>query len=929
MPKGLVSCYNNMDYARKATTMGFMDKLLGNTSEAKLKKLAPLVKKINDLEPEMHALSDAELRAKTDEFKSRLANGEKEDDILPEAFAVVREAATRTIGQRHFDVQLYGGIVLHRGNIAEMKTGEGKTITETLPAYLNALSGRGVHIVTVNDYLAKRDAAWMGKIYRFLGLSVGCVVHELSNDERRKAYNCDITYGTNNEFGFDYLRDNMVVYREQMVQRELNYAIVDEVDSILIDEARTPLIISGTGEKSTDMYAKADRFVTRLVRGENVEKLSKADAILGETQQESGDYMCDIKARTVALTQQGQRKAEAFFGIDDISDAANTEINHHIIQALKAHALFTRDKDYVVQNGQVLIVDEFTGRLMIGRRYSDGLHQALEAKEHVKVERENKTLATITFQNYFRMYHKLAGMTGTAKTEEAEFQSIYSLDVMEIPTNKPLMRVDNNDVIYGTERGKFNAVVDEIVKVHATGQPILVGTISVEKSEMLSDMLTRRGIKHQVLNAKLHAKEAEIVAQAGSLGCVTIATNMAGRGTDILLGGNPEFLAKRELRQNGMDELLIEAATGHEETDDDSIIEARAEYNEAYNRIKKDTDKQHDAVVAVGGLHIIGTERHESRRIDNQLRGRAGRQGDPGSTRFYVSLEDELMQRFGGERIKLMMQRISPEDDMPLDMKLLSKQIESAQKRVETHNFEIRKNVLQYDDVMNKMREIIYSQRRRVLMGEDIHDSIMEMVNESVTAKLDQCASASVSSGEWDMMALYSELSQLLGADFTGQLHGITSRKELEEKTTSLVDALYAKKEAEISGAGIDMREVERVVLLKAVDSHWMDHIDAMDQLRQGIGLQALGQKDPVVAYRNMGFDMFDEMVLGIREQTVRNLFHVTVRLAPQQREQIAKPVEVSGDNKPQPKRTDKKPGRNDPCPCGSGLKYKNCCGRN
>ncbi len=909
--------------------MGFMDKLLGNTSEAKLKKLAPLVKRINELEPATHALSDGELRTKTDEFKARLANGEKEDDILCEAYAVVREAAMRTIGQRHFDVQLYGGIVLHRGNIAEMKTGEGKTITETLPAYLNALSGHGVHIVTVNDYLAKRDAAWMGKIFRFLGLSVGCVVHELSNDERRMAYNCDITYGTNNEFGFDYLRDNMVVYREQMVQRELNYAIVDEVDSILIDEARTPLIISGTGEKSTDMYAKADRFVSRLVRGENIEKLSKADIMMGETQQESGDYMCDIKARTVALTQQGQRKAETFFGIDDISDAANTEINHHIIQALKAHALFTRDKDYVVQNGQVLIVDEFTGRLMMGRRYSDGLHQALEAKEHVKVERENKTLATITFQNYFRMYHKLAGMTGTAKTEEAEFQSIYGLDVMEIPTNKPLRRIDNNDIIYGTERGKFDAVVDEIVKVHATGQPILVGTISVEKSEMLSDMLSRRGIKHQVLNAKLHAKEAEIVAQAGSLGCVTIATNMAGRGTDILLGGNPEFLAKRELRQNGMDELLIEAATGHEETSDDSVVEARAEYEEAYNRIKQETDKQHDAVVAAGGLHIIGTERHESRRIDNQLRGRAGRQGDPGSTRFYVSLEDELMQRFGGERIKLMMQRISPDEEIPLDMKLLSKQIENAQKRVEAHNFEIRKNVLQYDDVMNKMREIIYSQRRRVLMGEDIHDSIMEMVNESVTAKLDQCASAHASANEWDMMALYSELNQLLGADFTGQLHGITNRKALEEKTHELVDALYAKKEAEISGAGIDMREVERVVLLKAVDSHWMDHIDAMDQLRQGIGLQALGQKDPVVAYRNMGFDMFDEMVLGIREQTVRNIFHVTVRMAPQQREQLAKPVEIAGDDKPKPKRTDKKPGRNDPCPCGSGLKYKNCCGRN
>ena len=909
--------------------MSFVDKLLGNTSESRLKKLAPIVKTINELEPKLRSLSDGELRARTDEFKKRLAGGETLDDILPEAYATVREAAVRTIGQRHFDVQLYGGIVLHQGRIAEMKTGEGKTITETLPAYLNALTGRGVHIVTVNDYLAKRDAAWMGKIYKFLGLSVGCIVHELTNDERRKAYACDITYGTNNEFGFDYLRDNMVVYREQMVQRELNYAIVDEVDSILIDEARTPLIISGSGDKSTDMYAKADRFVSRLVRGENIEKLSKADIMMGETQQESGDYMCDIKARTVALTQQGQKKAEAFFGIDDISDTENTEINHHIIQALKAHSLFTRDKDYVVQNGQVLIVDEFTGRLMIGRRYSDGLHQALEAKEHVKVERENKTLATITFQNYFRMYSKLAGMTGTAKTEEAEFQSIYGLDVVEIPTNKPLRRIDNNDIIYGTEHGKFSAVVDEIVKGHATGQPILVGTISVEKSELLSDMLSKRGIKHQVLNAKLHAREAEIVAQAGSLGTVTIATNMAGRGTDILLGGNPEFLAKRELRQNGMDELLIEAATGHEETDDESIAQARAIYGEAYKRIKQDTDRQHEAVVAAGGLHIIGTERHESRRIDNQLRGRAGRQGDPGSTRFYVSLEDELMQRFGGERIKLLMQRISPDEEIPLDMKLLSKQIENAQKRVESHNFDIRKNVLQYDDVMNKMREIIYGQRRKVLMGEDIHDSIMGMVNESVTAKLDQCAPDHGSSEEWDMMALYSELNQLLGADFTGRLHGISTRKELEEKALALTHELYARKEADVASAGVDMREVERVLLLKAVDTHWMDHIDAMDQLRQGIGLQALGQKDPVVAYRSMGFDMFDEMVLGIREQTVRSLFHVSVRAVPQQREQLARPVEVSAGDKPKPKRTDKKPGRNDPCPCGSGLKYKNCCGRN
>ena len=908
--------------------MGFIDKLLGNTSESRVKKLMPQVRRINELEPELHALSDEALRAKTMEFKERLGAGETLDGLLPEAFAVVREAAQRTIGQRHFDVQLLGGIVLHQGRIAEMKTGEGKTITETLPAYLNALTGHGVHIVTVNDYLAKRDAQWMGKIYRFLGLTVGCIVHELDNDARRKAYACDITYGTNNEFGFDYLRDNMVVYKEQMVQRELNYAIVDEVDSILIDEARTPLIISGQGEKSTDLYVKADRFVRRLERGANIEKLSKTEILMGEEQPESGDYMADIKARTVALTQQGLRKAEQFFGIDDISDSENTELNHHILQALKAHALFQRDKDYVVQDGQVLIVDEFTGRLMLGRRYSDGLHQALEAKENVKVERENKTLATITFQNYFRMFKKLAGMTGTAKTEEAEFQSIYDLDVVEIPTNKPLARKDYNDVVYTTEAGKFKAVVEEIASVNKTGQPILVGTISVEKSELVSAMLSRRGIKHEVLNAKMHAKEAEIVAQAGKFGNVTIATNMAGRGTDILLGGNPELLARRELRQNGIDEALIEEATGHAETEDADVLAARQAYNEAYAKHKKVTDAEHDRVVAVGGLHIIGTERHESRRIDNQLRGRAGRQGDPGSTRFYVSLQDELMLRFGGERIKDIMSRLSPDDDIPIEMGILTKQIEGAQKRVETHNFDIRKNVLQYDDVMNKQREIIYGQRRRVLMGEDIHDSIEEMLHETVEARLALCAPPASKPDAWDLQGLYTELQQITGEDYTGQLHGISSREELAEKAQELVQQTYDKRERDIAAAGANMREVERVMLLRAVDSHWMDHIDAMDQLRQGIGLQAIAQKDPVVAYRNAGFDMFDEMVVGIRERTVRTLFHVSVRTAPQTREQLAKPVETSGDTKPQPKRADKKPGRNDPCPCGSGKKYKNCCGR-
>ena len=904
--------------------MGLFEKLFGSYSDRAVKQIKPMVAQINALEPTMKAKTDAQLREMTQIFKKRLADGETTDDLLPEAFAVVREAAWRVLGQRHYDVQLIGGIVLHQGRIAEMKTGEGKTLVSTLPAYLNALEGKGVHLVTVNDYLAKRDSEWMGKIYNFLGLSVGVIVHGLSREERQAAYNSDITYATNNELGFDYLRDNMVIYKEQLVQRDLHFAIVDEVDSILIDEARTPLIISGAGTKSSDLYAKANSFVSTL-KAKVIKETDNKD--LMEDVEE--DYIVDEKARTATLTGHGVEKAEKWFHIENLSDPENATISHHINQAVKAHGIMKRDIDYVVKDGSVIIVDEFTGRLMFGRRYNEGLHQAIEAKEHVKIEKESMTQATITFQNYFRMYQKLSGMTGTALTEEGEFNDIYSLDVVVIPTNKPVVRIDYPDAVYKTVKGKYTALINDVAACHEKGQPVLIGTVSIEKSEHLSALLKKRGIKHNVLNAKNHEREAEIVAQAGKFGAVTIATNMAGRGTDILLGGNPEFLAKRELRQNGMDELLIEAATGHEETSDDSVVEARAEYAEAYNRIKQETDKQHDAVVAAGGLHIIGTERHESRRIDNQLRGRAGRQGDPGSTRFYVSLEDELMQRFGGERIKLMMQRISPDEEIPLDMKLLSKQIENAQKRVEAHNFEIRKNVLQYDDVMNKMREIIYSQRRRVLMGEDIHASIMEMVNESVTAKLDQCASAHASANEWDMMALYSELNQLLGADFTGQLHGITNRKALEEKTHELVDALYAKKEAEISGAGIDMREVERVVLLKAVDSHWMDHIDAMDQLRQGIGLQALGQKDPVVAYRNMGFDMFDEMVLGIREQTVRNIFHVTVRMAPQQREQLAKPVEVAGDDKQKPKRTDKKPGRNDPCPCGSGLKYKNCCGRN
>ena len=916
--------------------MSFIDKILGNTAQSQLKKLQPMVDKINALEGEIHALSDEALRGKTAAFKARLAQGESLDSLLPEAYAVVREAAVRTIGQRHYDVQLIGGIVLHQGRIAEMKTGEGKTITETLPAYLNALAGHGVHIVTVNDYLASRDAQWMGKIYRFLGLTVGCIVHDMNNDARREAYGCDITYGTNNELGFDYLRDNMVVYKDQMVQRELHYAIVDEVDSILIDEARTPLIISGRGEQSTDMYQKADRFVRKLTRGENIIKLSKTEQLMGEEQPESGDYMADIKARTVGLTQEGMRKAEQFFGIEDISATENTELNHHIHQALKAHALFQRDKDYVVQDGQVLIVDEFTGRLMLGRRYSDGLHQALEAKEGVKVERENKTLATITFQNYFRMYKKLAGMTGTAKTEEQEFQSIYDLDVVEVPTNMPLKRIDNNDVVYTTEAGKLRAVVEEIAAVHKTGQPILVGTISVEKSELLSDMLKRRGIDHVVLNAKQHAREAEIVAQAGKLGSVTIATNMAGRGTDILLGGNPEFLARRDLLNQGMAPELLEEATGHAETADAAVLEARAQYGEAYARHKQDTDREHDQVVAVGGLHILGTERHESRRIDNQLRGRAGRQGDPGSTRFYLSMEDDLMQRFGGERVKSLMERISPEDDIPIEVGLLTKQIESAQKRVEAYNFDIRKNVLQYDDVMNRQREIIYGQRRKVLMGEDIRDNIQEMVKECVQIRCAQFCPSALPAAEWDKTGLRSDFLQLTGLDCQDTIKDITDADQLEAAMEELAAQGYEKKEQDIlkaaqeMGGAADMREIERVLLLRAVDEHWMDHIDAMDQLRQGIGLQALGQKDPVVAYRNAGFDMFDEMVRGIREKTVRSLYHVALTTGAPKREQLAKPIETAGDGSMprQPARAGAKIGRNDPCPCGSGKKYKNCCGR-
>ena len=913
--------------------MGFLDKLLGTSSESKLKKLKPKVAAINALEPEMQKLSDEQLRHKTVEFKERLKNGETLDDLLVEAFAVVREAGVRTVGMRHFDVQLLGGMVLHQGRIAEMKTGEGKTLVATLPAYLNALEGEGVHIVTVNDYLAKRDAQWMGKIYRFLGLKVGCIIHDLDPDERREAYLADITYGTNNEFGFDYLRDNMCVYKERMVQRSLHYAIVDEVDSILIDEARTPLIISGRGEESSEMYVAADRFVKGLTRGEDVKEISKSDQLQGIEQPESGDYMVDVKHRQVSLTAEGIKKAEKYFNVESLADTENTELNHYIKQALRARSLFERDKDYVVQNGQVIIVDEFTGRLMIGRRYNEGLHQALEAKEGVKVERENKTLATITFQNYFRMFKKLAGMTGTAKTEEDEFSAIYDLDVVEIPTNKPNIRIDNKDFVYVTEEGKFRAVVQEIEQVHATGQPILVGTISVERSEYLSGLLKRKGIPHEVLNAKYHAKEAEIVAQAGKLNQITIATNMAGRGTDILLGGNPDFLARRAMRQEGMEEELIDEATGHAETEDAVILAAREQYAKLYAEFKKETDREHEEVVKLGGLHIIGTERHESRRIDNQLRGRAGRQGDPGSTRFYVSLKDELMRRFGMDRMEGMMTRLSPDDAYPIENGFITKQIENAQKRVEASNFDTRKNVLRYDDVMNKQREVIYGERRKVLMGEDLKDQFTSMIRETVESIVNAYASEHSKPEEWDISAIEKEMSDLCGADATGLLHSasLKRRSDLCDCCMTFAERARAKKEEALSEQHIDIREVERIVLLRAVDTNWMDQIDAMDQLKQGIGLRAYAQTDPANAYANEGADLFDAMIERIREEAVRNLMHVQVRRAPVERKQVAKPVDTPSPDGDKPKvlKRSAKIGRNDPCPCGSGKKYKNCCGRN
>ncbi len=913
--------------------MGLMQKIFGTYSERELKRIYPTQKKVLDLEEKYKAMTDEQLKATTPALKKRLADGETLDDILPDAFAVCREAADRVLGMRHFPVQIIGGIVLHQGRIAEMRTGEGKTLVATLPAYLNALTGNGVHIVTVNDYLAKRDSEWMGKVYRFLGLSVGLIVHGLDNTQRRAAYNCDITYGTNNEFGFDYLRDNMVIYKKDKVQREHHYAIVDEVDSILIDEARTPLIISGQGDKSTDMYERADKFARTLTCTRVTEKDNKVE----QDDLIDTDYIVDEKAKTVTLTKRGVEKAEAYFGVENLTDADNMQLQHHINQAIRAHGIMHRDVDYVVKDGEVIIVDEFTGRLMLGRRYNEGLHQAIEAKEGVKVEHESKTLATITFQNFFRMYEKLAGMTGTALTEADEFMQIYKLDVIEIPTNRPVQRIDHHDVVYKTEKAKFNAVINNIIECHQKGQPVLVGTISIEKSELLSSMLKRHGIKHEVLNAKYHEKEAEIVAQAGQYGAVTIATNMAGRGTDIMLGGNAEFMAKAELRRAGYGDEVISEATGFADTADEEILAARALFRQKMDEFKQKIDVEAEKVRAAGGLFIIGTERHESRRIDNQLRGRAGRQGDPGETRFYLSLEDDLMRLFGGERIQGMMNALGADEDMPIEAKILTNSIESAQMKVEARNFGIRKNVLQYDDVMNRQREIIYSQRDKVLNGEDISSIVRNMVKETIDSNVDRFLADKEVHDNWNLNGLRDYFRGWLttDADFrytTEQLAEVTDediKKLLNDRATKIYDAREQQFTPPI------MREVERVVLLRVVDTKWMQHIDDMEELKRGMGLRSYAQRDPVIDYRMEGFEMFDAMIESIREDTSKLMFTIQLRTNEEpKREQVAKPAPErlgtsDGSLRNHPATSGrKKVGRNDPCPCGSGKKYKKCCGR-
>ncbi|NBH61321.1 preprotein translocase subunit SecA [Anaerotruncus sp. 80] len=918
--------------------MGLMEKIFGDLNEKEIKKISKIVDQVEALDEDMQKLSDEELQAMTPKLKERLANGETLDDILPEAFAVCREGAVRSLGMKHFRVQLIGGVVLHQGRISEMKTGEGKTLVATLAAYLNALEGKGVHVITVNDYLAKRDAEWMGKLYSFLGLSVGCVIHGISGEERKAAYMADITYGTNNEFGFDYLRDNMVIYQEELMQRDLNFAIIDEVDSILVDEARTPLIISGKGAKSTDLYKTADRFVTTLTK---------------ET-----DFTVEEKDQQVALTDEGVAKAEAFFKVDNYGDPENMEINHHVLQALKARNLMERDVDYIVKDGEIIIVDEFTGRLMFGRRFSNGLHQAIEAKERVAVRSESKTLATITLQNYFRMYNKLAGMTGTAKTEEEEFRDIYNMDVVVIPTNREIARKDLDDSVYQTERGKVKAIANRVAQVHETGQPVLVGTISIEKSEMISDMLKKRGVKHNVLNAKQHDKEAEIVAEAGRLGMVTIATNMAGRGTDIILGGNPEFEAKREMKKQGYSDEEISFASSFIKSDDPALNEAREKFNQLHQQFKEERKEEQQKVVELGGLCIIGTERHESRRIDNQLRGRSGRQGDPGQTQFFISLEDELLRLFGGERMQKLVDRMGLEEDEAIEAGMLSRAIEGAQKKVEGKNFGIRKYVLQYDNVMNKQREIIYEERRKVLFGEDLREYIINMMKTIVNAIIDPIVVDSKFPEEWDFETMNKNLRKIT-ANYRGksshtaeELRDMTE-ESLRESVIAEFEKLYELKEAEIGAE--QMREVERMILLRVVDNLWMDHIDAMDQLKSGIGLRALGQQDPAAAYAKEGFDMFEQMISAIQEDTVKYCYNVTVETKTERRaimeaEKATKSDFVEDDtvramqgegqlpegaqvpereNKPETYRRDQpKVGRNDPCPCGSGKKYKNCCGR-
>ncbi|HCF65594.1 MAG TPA: preprotein translocase subunit SecA [Clostridiaceae bacterium] len=914
-------------------------KIFKSYSEKEVKRIMPTVEKINELEPEISKLSDSELRNKTNEFKDKLKNGSSLNDILPEAFAVCREASKRVLGMRHFDVQLIGGIILHQGRIAEMKTGEGKTLVATLPVYLNALTGEGVHVVTVNDYLAKRDSEWMGKLYRFLGLSVGLVISGMNPKAKKEAYACDITYGTNNEYGFDYLRDNMVIYKDQLVQRKLNFAIVDEIDSILIDEARTPLIISGRGKQSSDLYKKADKFVRKLIPKVIVEEDAKN--FVQAEDNENYDYIVDLKAKSASLTQKGIKKAEEEFGLENFNDIENSEIVHNVNQALRAHGVMKKDIDYIVKDGEVLIVDEFTGRIMYGRRYNNGLHQAIEAKENVKIADESKTLATITFQNYFRMYSKLSGMTGTAMTEKDEFEEIYKLDVIAIPTNKEMIRKDNSDIIFKNENGKFRAVINDIRQSHEKGQPVLVGTISIEKSEKLSELLRKEGIKHEVLNAKYHEKEAEIIAQAGKYGAVTIATNMAGRGTDIMLGGNSEYLAKEEMRKLGYSEEQINQATAFNETDDQEIIASRNKFKELQNKYNSLIKEEKEKVIAAGGLKIIGTERHESRRIDNQLRGRSGRQGDPGESRFYIGLDDDLMKIFGGETITKLYDTLGADENMPIESKLISNSVESAQRRVEGRNFSIRKNVLNYDDVMNTQREIIYKQRREILDGEDLKGNVLGMIK----SLIEDIATPYFADEHINKEGLLQELNANLTITELNSLQKPDVHlKEVIEEAVEKATAIYEERENEIGSE--ELRELERVVTLKVVDEKWMDHIDNMDELKDGIGLRAYGQKDPVVQYRIEGFDMFDQMVLDIKTDVVKFLMHARKREGDIKREET---VKITGeglqnsainnlDGTMAPKTStpqnqtvinnEPRIGRNDPCPCGSGKKYKNCCGK-